>query len=131
MHQNVAVEPITEYMTRLDGRPLCVSGQKDRVGPTAKRFLVEAQTGTIFEDDRIAKVHSTIQKTSKNLRVAINDFEADKGRRMGEPILLVNGRKRHSRMYASMRMCDTLDEWCTTALTQTDWFSQLRRTPYE
>ena len=49
-------------MTSLDARPLCVFGNKDRAGRTARKYLIEEQIGPVFDELKIAKALPAINE---------------------------------------------------------------------
>merc|ERR1719171_2404018 len=61
--RNVAVESIAQKLEGLEDWPLCVFGPRDRVGETARRYLLDEQVGGHFNERRLVKVTPLIAKS--------------------------------------------------------------------
>ena len=66
----MAVESITEKMTSLKERP-----PKERIGISARKYLLEEQIGAVFDKERIAKTLPMIEASCLMIKEAITRHE--------------------------------------------------------
>lgn len=94
--RNVAVESIAQKLEELEGWPLCVFGPADRVGVTARRYLLESQTGGHLDEQRVGKVAPSVALRCQELAGAIASREAACYGRRGTTFLLAFLRQRYT-----------------------------------
>ncbi|CAJ1421361.1 unnamed protein product, partial [Effrenium voratum] len=122
--RNVAVESIAQKLEGLEDWPLCVFGPRDRVGETARRYLLDSQVGGHLDERRRGKVKSLAQQRGQELREAIAQREARlKGCRR-QRFLLGFLKKRHAAAYALRDFCTRLDEYCAKVAAAPKWWEQ-------
>lgn len=122
--RNVAVESIAQKLSGLEDWPLCVFGPRDRVGESARRYLLDSQVGGYLDERRRSKVAALVQDRGKSLRLAIEGAEARCRGCRGEPFLLSFLRSRFAAVYALAAFCQRLERYCTSAAAAPKWCEQ-------
>ncbi|CAE7362521.1 SETX [Symbiodinium natans] len=122
--RNVAVESIAQKLEGLQGWPLCVFGPRDRVGGTARRYLLDSQVGGHLDEPRRRRGAQAAKESRAALSAALTAKEAECRGRRGERFLLAFLRKRFALAYAMRDLCMRVERYCAAAAASPEWCSQ-------
>ena len=119
--RNVAVESIASKLEQKGKWRLCVFGQADRVGRSARKYLFSEQIGRCFDLPKLKEVVEDVEQLRRTITYAIDEREdALKGCKR-EGMLLRFLRRRYSFVYECQNLCTVLIRYCRAALDSHEW----------